>query len=432
MDVLLQINIVNNLLSTGKIANGIAAVAESNGWESYIAYGRDAKPGVSREIRVGSMLDEYEHYAEHRLFDNDGLASRCATKRLVRQIEELKPDIIHLHNIHDHYLNYRILFEYLNSIDTPIVWTLHDCWNFTGGCGYYDSIDCMKWKTGCDRCPMKSHKLFDRTRIHYDLKKELFANNKNLTLVPVSNWLAEPLKVSFLKDKPVKVIHNGIDTTVFHPCEVQKVNEKYGLTEKFVVIGVASPWSARKGLNDFVKLSGMLDNSYQIILVGLNDKQIASLPKNVIGIKRTSNAAELAELYSRADVFANPTYSDNFPTTNIEALACGTPVITYKTGGSPEAIDEKTGVVVPQGDVEALAEAIWEMRANPLSREDCRKRAVECFDKEKCFGQYVALYNSLVCNKLTGGGILWIIICKSRPSGTRQSYSSTAQRRIAA
>lgn len=396
MPKLLQINIVSNLLSTGKIANGIAAVAESNGWESYIAYGRTAKPGVSREIRVGSMLDEYEHYVEHRLFDNDGLASRYATKRLVRQIEELKPDIIHLHNIHDHYLNYRILFEYLNSINTPIVWTLHDCWNFTGGCGYYDSIDCMKWKTGCDRCPMNRLRLFDRTRMHYNLKKELFSVNKNLTLVPVSNWLADPLKESFLKDKPVKVIHNGIDTTVFHPYDVKQVNEKYGLTEKFVVLGVASPWSARKGLNDFVKLSGMIDHSYQIILVGLNDKQIASLPKNIIGIKRTSNATELAELYSRADAFANPTYSDNFPTTNIEALACGTPVITYKTGGSPEAIDEKTGVTVSQGDVEALTDAIREMRANPLSREDCRKRAEEMYDKEKCFGEYVMLYEELI------------------------------------
>jgi len=399
MKKLLQINVCSNILSTGKIAESIGRAAMDNGYESYIAYGREHREGSRlTEIKVSSCVNEYEHYIEHRVFDNDGLSSRLATKKLVRIINDIKPDIIHLHNIHDHYLNYKILFEYLNSIDTPVVWTLHDGWNFTGGCKFFGNVNCEEWKNGCQKCKHLKHLLFDRTKMHYDLKRELFTCNKNLTLIPVSNWLAELLKESFLEKTPCRVIHNGIDTKVFHPCVTKNVVDKYGLEGKFVIIGVASPWSERKGLNDFVRIAGMLDDSYQIILVGLNDKQIASIPGNIIGIKRTFNATELAELYSVANVFVNPTYSDNFPTTNIEALACGTPVITYKTGGSPEAVDEKTGVVIPQGDVEALAEAIRKMKEQPLLRDDCRNRAELMFDKEKCYASYIELYNSLINN----------------------------------
>jgi len=405
MPKLLQINIVSNVLSTGKISEGIASVATRNGWDCYVAYGRSAKAGTSKEIHVGSKLDEYEHYAEHLLFDNDGLASRSATKKLINQIRDIQPDVIHLHNIHGHFLNYKILFEYLDSIETPVVWTLHDCLSFTGGCAYFDMIPCDKWKTSCEKCPIRKGKLFDRSSYHFNLRKRLFTAKKNLTMVPVSNWIAEPLKESFLKDKPIHVIHNGIDLSVFKPLPTESVKLKYGISDEFVIIGVAAPWSARKGLPDFVKLRDMLSNDYRIILVGLSDQQIKDLPDGIIGIKRTSNATELAELYSSADVFVNPTYSDNFPTTNLEALACGTPVITYKTGGSPEAIDSKTGVVINQGDVTALANTIMYMKANPYSSEACRKRAEEYFDKDKCFEKYIKLYNSVIYNILGGGNL---------------------------
>lgn len=386
---LFQINIVSNMLSTGKICEDIAKVAQLRGWQTYIAYGRWARPSVSISKRVGGQLDMYEHFAEHRLFDNEGLASRRATRDLIKWMEEVKPDIIQLHNIHDHYLNYPLLFRYLATLDTPVVWTQHDCWAFTGGCKYFDMLDCWKWKTGCESCPDKRALLCDKSRYQYDLKKELISQVKNLIFVPVSNWLGGLIQQSFHLNREVFTIHNGIDLTRFKPM-LRTTSD-----HKFRILGVAAVWHKRKGLDDFVKLRCMLPSEYEITLVGLSKKQIDTLPDGIKWITRTTNIEELVQLYSDADAFVNPTYSDNFPTTNIEALACGTPVITYKTGGSPEAIDGKTGVVVEQGNVNALANAIMWMRDNPLSSADCRKRAEERFDKDKCFEEYVELYESL-------------------------------------
>lgn len=389
MPKLLQINVTANWGSTGKIAEQIGLKAMDRGWESYIVYGRNSNPSKSKLIKVGCMLNVYEHYLENRLFDNEGLASRIPTKNLIKQIEKLKPDIIHLHNIHDHWLNYKIIFEYFNSIDTPIVWTQHDCWAFTGGCGYFDAIDCKEWQNGCLKCLIKKSEILNRSNYHFENKKKLFSKIKSLTFVPVSNWLGDIMKISSQGNREIQVIHNGIDIQQFRPILSNNGN-------KFRVIGVALPWSKRKGLDDILKLRALLDDQYEIILVGLTEKQIKNMPNGIVGITRTSSIEELARLYSSANVFINPTYSDNFPTVNIEALSCGTPVITYKTGGSPEAIDTNTGVVVEQGDVKAMADAIKQMKLNPLSSEACRKRAVEYFDKNKCFDKYIDLYEKLL------------------------------------
>ena len=392
MPKLFQINICSNILSTGKICEDIAKVAISHGYESYIAYGRMAKPGVSNEIRIGSKIETYEHYAEHCLFDREGLASRRATKRLIQAIDNIKPDIIHLHNIHDHYLNYPLLFRYLAMINTPVVWTQHDCWAFTGGCMYFDMSGCEQWKSGCLNCK-KNRSLFgNKAAYQFKTKKALLRNIKNLTFVPVSDWLHGLLKQSVQNSRPIVTIHNGVDLTKFRPL----YKTYNSMSSKFKILGVAAIWDARKGLADFVELRSKLSEDYEITLVGLTSKQISSLPKGIKGIQRTQNVEELVQLYSDADVFLNPTYSDNFPTTNIEALACGTPVITYRTGGSPEAVDKKTGIVVEQGDVNGLVEAIYRMKEYHLSSDDCRKRAEECFDKDKCFEKYVELYEKLI------------------------------------
>ncbi len=390
MPKLLQINVVSNMLSTGKICEDIATVAISYGWESYIAYGRWAKPSVSHDRRVGGQLDMYEHYAEHRLFDNEGLASRRATKKLIKWIDEIKPDLIQLHNIHDHYLNYPILFKYLATLEIPIVWTQHDCWAFTGGCTYFDLYNCWKWKTICSECPEKRAIFCDRSKYQFNLKKQLIESVKRLTFVPVSNWLGDLIKESFHSKREVFTIHNGIDLSQFKPLP------KTASDNKFRIIGVAAVWHKRKGLDDFFKLRSMLSEDYEITLVGLNKKQIASLPEGIKGITRRSNTNEMVQLYSNADIFVNPTYSDNFPTTNIEALACGTPVITYNTGGSPESIDSKTGYVIKQGDLTCLANCIMQMNDKMLSSVDCRKRAELKFDKDKCYAKYVDLYNHLL------------------------------------
>lgn len=388
---LLQINICSNILSTGKICEDIAKVAITHGYECYIAYGRMARQSVSHEIRIGSTLETYEHYAEHRLFDREGLASRHATHELVKQIDNIKPDIIHLHNIHDHYLNYPILFEYLATIDTPVVWTQHDCWSFTGGCMYFDMSGCEQWKFGCKNCKENRALFANKAASQFALKTKLLSKIKNLTFVPVSNWLNGLIHKSVQGQRPIVTIHNGVDLSTFKPMDCEKSSRNY-----FDILGVAAVWDARKGLNDFIRLRNMLSDDYRIILVGLTQKQIDGLPKSIIGIQRTQNVDELVALYSKSDVFVNPTYSDNFPTVNLEALACGTPVITYRTGGSPEAVDEKTGFVVDQGDVDGLAETIRRMKAHSLSAEDCRKRAEEYFDKNKCFESYVELYEKLM------------------------------------
>lgn len=393
MPTLLQINICSAMLSTGKIAEDISKVAIRYGWDTYTAWGRFAKPSVSEQFQVGGWINTYLHYAAHKLFDREGLVSKHATKQLINRIDEIKPDIIHLHNIHDHYMNYPLLFEYIAKASVPVVWTQHDCWAFTGGCMYYDMFNCDKWKTVCKNCP--EHRAFfgDTTEKQFALKRDLLSKIKSLTYVPVSDWLADSLRDSHQKDRSIITIHNGVDISLFKPsCE----KKKDGI---FRIIGVAGVWAKRKGLDDFVRLRSIFPPEYEITLVGLSEKQIKMMPDGIKGISRTTNVQELANIYSESDVYVNPTYSDNFPTTNIEALACGTPVITYKTGGSPEAIDEKTGVVIEQGNVEALAEAIKRMKENPLSSADCRNRAEENFDKDKCFEKYIKLYEELLSHE---------------------------------
>lgn len=403
MPKLLQINSTANWGSTGKIAEQIGELAMSHGWESYIAYGRSSNKSKSHLIRIGSKVGQAWHLIISRLFDKHGLGSRYATKILIRKIEVIKPDIIHLHNIHGYYINYKLLFEYLNSIDTPIVWTLHDCWSFTGRCAYFDSVDCTRWMVGCGSCPAPKlypkAKLFDWSAHNYNLKQRLFTAKKNMHLMSVSNWLSGLLAQSFLKDCNHITIHNGIDITRFAPTQSSQPLCQEG---KHLVLGVASKWDERKGFEDFFKLRERLDTeAYDITLIGLTDKQIAMLPKGIVGIRRTQSVQELAAYYTAASVFVNPTYSDNYPTTNLESMACGTPVITYQTGGSPEAISEDSGMVVKQGDIEAMVEAIEEVCAKGKERyfEACRKRAEEHFDNHKCFARYIDLYKELLTKK---------------------------------
>ena len=392
--VLLQINVTANWGSTGKIAEQIGQCAIAHGWESYIAYGRWYNPSQSHLIKIGNKLNMYQHYAEQRILDNEGLCSRRATKEFIKRINEIKPDVIQLHNIHDHYLNYRLLFEYLNKTDIKVVWTFHDCWAFTGHCFHFITKGCERWKSGCFDCPLQHEypkTLFDCSRKNYTMKKNLFGANNNLTIIACSEWIANFVRQSFLKDKPIRVINNGVDLNVFKKSESLDTNKK-----TFHVLAVSNVWNKDKGFDDILKLRGILSNEYEITIVGVAKQQLNSLPQGIVGIERTQNVHELVALYSKADVFINPTYADNFPTVNLEALACGTPVITYRTGGSPEAIDEKTGIVVEQGDVNGLAEAIHEMKENPLSSADCRKRAEDYFEKDKCFEKYIELYNSLI------------------------------------
>ena len=404
MRKLLQINVCVNQGSTGRIAEQIGAAAVGRGWESYIAFGRGAGNTASQAIKVGNIVDFYSHALLTRLTDNHGRYSRIATRQLIRRIKEISPDIIHLHNIHGYYINYKILFDYLGKADIPVVWTLHDCWTMTGHCSHFEFAKCNKWKSGCHDCPEKGSYpksiLLDRSRKNYVEKREIFNSVKNLTIVPVSNWLGEVAKESYLKRYNVEVIHNGIDIQTFKPLE-NNLKEQYGIADKTVILGVAAPWGQRKGFDDFVKLSAILPKErYQVVMIGLSEAQIERLPEGIIGLARTNSVEELAQWYSAADVFVNPTYEDSFPTTILEALSCGTPVVTYQTGGSPESITDDTGRVVAKGDIEGVVSAIEELCA--VERADlqkrCREYALAHFDKNECFKKYVDLYENIINN----------------------------------
>ena len=348
----LQINSVCGIRSTGRICTDLADVLLQDGHECKIAYGRESVPEKYGKIavRIGNDLDAKMHALQSRIFDNAGFGSRQATEKFIEWVKEYNPDIIHLHNIHGYYINIEVLFNYLAESNKPVVWTLHDCWAFTGHCAYFSYVKCDKWKTGCFNCPQKkrypSSLLWDASKQNWQKKKALFTSVKNMTLVTPSKWLANEVKKSFLSNYPMKVIANGIDLDVFKPTP-SDFKEKNGLVGKKIILGVASSWSECKGLKDFIELSKILDEKYKIVLVGLSGNQIKELPENVMAISRTNNVKELAEIYTAADIFFNPTYEDNFPTVNLEAQACGTPVITYRTGGSVESVPEEN--VVEQG-----------------------------------------------------------------------------------
>lgn len=390
-----QINTVCGSGSVGRITVDIYHTLQDQGQEGRIFYGRRTAPESVHGEKTGSELDMGVHVLSTFLTGTHGFASKKQTKQLIQKLKSYDPDLIHLHNVHGFYLNVEMLFSYLKECGKPVIWTLHDCWSFTGHCAYFDYARCDRWKTGCENCPQHRnaypYALFrDASKENYARKKEAFTGVKGLTIVAPSRWLAGLVKESFLKDYPVKVIPNGINLSKFVPKEHSK-------GEKHLILGVANVWDQRKGLVYLERLSEMLDPSkYEIAVVGVSKKQKKKLPKGMTGIGHTQNVEELMELYSRASVYVNPTLEDNFPTTNLEALACGTPVVTFATGGSVEAVDETCGRIVPAGNMEALQEAVTEICEKTESmRADCRKRAL-LYDKYDRFGEYLNLYEESI------------------------------------
>ena len=333
---IVQINSVPNG-STGNIMMNIHRELLNQGHESYVVWGRGRNAENDHEIYMNDKFGVYLHVLYSRLTGKHGFASKRATRKLLKKLDDIKPDIIHLHNIHGYYINIEVLFNYLKKKNIKVIWTLHDCWSFTGQCPHFERINCEKWKNGCNKCSLTKtypKSIIDNSKWNYNKKKELFTG-LNLKIITPSNWLAKLVKLSFLKNYEVKVINNGIDTNIFKPTP-SNFREKYDIQDKTIILGVSSVWTEAKGYYDFIELSKMLDDSFKIVLVGLNEKQLKEIPNNIIGLTRTSGQKELAEIYTAADVFFNPTYEDTYPTVNIEAIACGTPVVTYNTGGSPE------------------------------------------------------------------------------------------------
>lgn len=391
---ILQINSVCSG-STGRIAAGVSRVLEDAGNESLILYGRGAGTGGAPCERIEGAAAFYAHTAYARLSDRQGFASTPATKRMIRRIDAFEPDVIQLHNLHGYYLDWRVLFGYLRSCGVPVAWTLHDCNAFTGHCAFFDAAGCERWRTGCGNCPQKhaypASLLLDRSARNFAEKRTLTQGLKNLTVVTPSRWLANLTKQSFLSDYPVRVIYNGVNRDTFTPTE-SDLRVRNGIGQKRLILGVANIWEPRKGLDACLDLAQKLGDEAIVALIGLSARQMNRLPKGVIGLTHTESSQELAAWYTAADVFVNPTIEDNFPTTQIESLACGTPVVCYDTGGCAEALDDSCGVVVPKGDLPALAEAV--LRAGRLKKEHCLRRAAR-FDQRERFTDYVALYAEL-------------------------------------
>ena len=333
--------------STGSIMMGLHGKLLDEGVDSYVCWGRGRSAEGERELKFGTDLGFYGDVLRTRFDGRAGFHSRGATRRLLAWLDEIDPDVVHLHNVHGYYVNIEMLFEWLASHRCRVKWTLHDCWAFTGHCAHFTYAKCAQWQSRCAHerpCPQLGTypKTYSRRSCarNFEDKQRLFnlVSSERMELITPSKWLADLVGQSFLSKYPVTVKHNEIDRSVFKPTP-SDFRERYGIGDRFMVLGVASPWTGRKGLEDFVKLAGELDGSqFAIVLVGLSEKQIGLMPKGVIGLARVDSPQELAGLYSTADVFFNPTREDNYPTVNLEAQACGTPVVTYDVGGCRETV----------------------------------------------------------------------------------------------
>lgn len=383
---ILMINVVCGIRSTGRICTDLATALETQGHEVKIAYGRETVPAQFQKyaVKIGSDWDVKLHGIKARLFDAAGFGSRAATEKFIKWVEEFNPDVIHLHNIHGYYINIKVLFDYLKKSGKKIIWTLHDCWSFTGHTAYCDAVNCERWKTGCYQCPqIKEYPkaMIDRSRQNWKKKKKIFTGVPNMIIVTPSHWLANLMKKSFLKDYTVKVIHNGIDTSKFKPLE-NDFKEYFGIQDKFILVGVTTAWDENKGFSDYLRLAEILDDRYRIVLIGITEKQREYLPDNILGIPRTNSVKELAQIYSAADYVLNLSKTENYPTVNLEAMCCGMPIITYDVGGSKESIKPARRIVVEKGNVQAIADTV-------NSQEAVCHVNISDFDKEQTTNQYI-------------------------------------------
>ncbi len=361
-----MINSVCGIRSTGRICSDLAVSQEAQGHDVKIAYGREEVPEQYKKfaIRIGNDFDVKIHGILARIYDAAGFGSKQVTREFIEWVKDYDPDVIHLHNLHGYYINIEVLFNYLRNCNKKIVWTLHDCWAFTGHSAYCDAVGCEKWKMGCKECPniREYPKSFiDRSKGNWMKKRELMRGISNLTIVSPSYWLAGLVKESFLSEYPVKVINNGIDTSKFYPMK-NDFRITHGIGNRFMLLGSAVSWDNMKGLSDFIKLAQSLDDNYQVVLVGVTAEQKKTLPENIVSIEKTNDVKELACIYSSADLFLNLSYCENYPTVNLEAMACKTPVLTYRTGGSPESVAKYNGIVVERGNLVDVITAVKEYR----------------------------------------------------------------------
>ena len=395
---IVQINATCGQGSTGKIVQSVSVLLQNAGIENYIFYSCN-QSNFDNGIRYASGTSIKLHALISRILGNYGFDNKIATRTLISHLKKIRPDIIHIHNLHSHDCDLTMLFDYIRESGIKVYWTFHDCWTFTGYCPYFDAAGCDKWKTQCHNCPQmrKFSWIFDRSKSNFRKKAELF-QKVDVEIITPSQWLADLVQQSCLKGCSVRVINNGIDLSLFCPRQ-SDFRKKYHCEDKYIILGVASTMGTRKGIQAFIKLAETLPEHYQIVLVGTTKKIEAQLPKRVLTFRRTENQIKLAEIYSAADLVVNPTMEENYPTVNMESIACGTPVLTYNTGGSGEMVDETCGSVVPKGDFDALYQEILRIsETKPYSREGCVEKAKQ-FSAEKKFKEYIELYHDYICTR---------------------------------
>lgn len=403
---IVQINSVCGTGSTGKIAADICRLGASHSMDMYVAYGRGSSPEDINGYKISNPIDFISHVFVNFFQGKSGFGSKHVTRKFLKWLDQLNPDIIHLHNLHGFYINIDLLFHYIKKNNIPVIWTLHDCWALTGQCAHFDYIQCLKWQTQCHDCPIYRtqypYSIFkDNSRNNYTSKKKCFTNVDNMTIIAPSQWLISKVKHSYLRHYPCHVIKNGINLEVFSPS-----SKHAKPSDSKVLLGVANVWTSRKGLEDFYRLSDMLPFEYKIVLIGVNKNQKNYIRKHygnrITPIMRTHNQEELAMWYRSAYAYINTTYEDTFPTTNLEALACGTPVITYNTGGSPESLTHDSGIVVEKGNIQALLTAILSLeKSSMITPHSCHLQGLN-YNRFSCFEEYIGLYQKIYRNKTEG------------------------------
>ncbi|WP_025725310.1 glycosyltransferase [Acholeplasma granularum] len=394
----LQINSVCGTGSTGRIVTDLHHKLIEQGHESIVAFGRgDAKNiDVKKTIKIGNSISTALHLIKSRIFDSHGLGSKISTFNFIRKIKKEKFDVIHLHNVHGYYLNIIILFKFLSKFKGKVIWTFHDAWPFTGHSAYFDYPPITSWRDGIHDCIGKSNYpksiFLDRRIRNGKIKKKYFSSVDSMTIVTPSNWLKELASKSFFNKYEIKVINNGINLSSYNYNNNDDDLNKS--KNRRILLGVASPWSKRKGLEVFLELNKLISEKYQILLIGLSKKQIKKIPDNIIALRKTNNIQELVSLYNKAFIYINPTFEDNFPTTNIESISCGTPVITFNTGGSPEIIDQSCGVITKEKNAESILESIRiiENMDYEIVQKNSIMRAQKLYSKDDRFADYIRLY----------------------------------------
>jgi glycosyltransferase involved in cell wall biosynthesis len=404
MNKILQIGIEVNSGSTGRIAEQIGVVAVKSGFESYITYARGYNPSLSNTIKIGNKLSQFIHLLKTRVLGEHLNGSYFATKILINKINKLNPDIIHLHQIHGYYINVPLLFKFLKKFGKPVIWTLHDCWAFTGHCTHFSIEGCEKWKKECFSCPKRKYYpkslFFDKSKYEFLIKKVLLNSIENITYVGVSDWIRSLAKQSFFGFKEIISIYNGVDTNIFNPKhDFENLYIKYNLNRnKIIILAVGTTWNSTKGFFDYLKLSENLNSNYQIVLVGVSKKEATLLPSNIIGIPRTENVLELAELYSASQLLLCLSYQESFGLTPIESMACGTPVVVYDNTALPELVNDSVGRVVKTGDISKVIQAIKEI--TQIGKENFKNQCIyhvkSKYSIDVTYENYINLYKELL------------------------------------